>query len=92
MDGRWLWTTQGKACGTTGRATQDAHQGRSLAQINSRLFELTGTAYLAKVLHLQVSHLSLQRLMEHKILSGGDNTLAFFCHESNIQVKSIRVM
>jgi hypothetical protein len=91
MDGRWLWTTQGKACDTTGGETQDA-QGRSLAQINSRLFELTGTAYLGKVLHLQVSHLSLQRLMEHKTISGGDNILALFRHEGNIQVKSICVM
>jgi hypothetical protein len=57
VDGRWLWTTQGTADGAPELASKETSQmtGRSLAQINSRLFELTGTMYLAQVLHLQVS-------------------------------------
>jgi hypothetical protein len=55
-------------------------KGRSLAQINSRLLELTGTLNLYHVLHLQVSHkCALSIEIEHKILAVVHRTLALFC-------------
>jgi hypothetical protein len=56
-DSRWLWTSQGTADGTPELAAEEFCQvtGRSLEQVNSRLFELTGTMYLAQVLNFQVS-------------------------------------
>jgi hypothetical protein len=53
---------QGTAPNPPEQAAEEANQvtGRTLTQINSRLFELTGTFYLSHIVHLQVSHLSLQ--------------------------------
>jgi hypothetical protein len=65
------WTSQGKACAPPELAAEEVHQvrGRSLAQIASRLFEISGTLALAHVLHLQVSQLTFQSVHgSHKTL------------------------
>jgi hypothetical protein len=80
VEGTCLWTTQGKELSPRERAAEEVHQvtGRSLAQVNSRLFELAGTTYLSQVLHLQVSILLLLQCNKA-------DPFATFCHEANIR-------
>jgi hypothetical protein len=61
VDETLVCITQGPTRYPPKQAAEETHKvtGRSLAQINSRLFELTGTLYLYHVLHLQVSHTSV---------------------------------
>jgi hypothetical protein len=66
---------QSTASGPLERAEDETEQvtGRSLAQINNRLFEVAGTIFLSQVLHLQVSHLFYQSIIvEQKIPSRGE--------------------
>jgi hypothetical protein len=64
VDGKWICETQGTAFYPSEREQGEAHNvtGRSLAQVNSRLFELTSTLFLNQVLHLQVSSSSVQSI------------------------------
>jgi hypothetical protein len=81
LDGKQICIMQGTACNPLERAADEAPnlQGRSLAQINSRLFELTGTLNLYHVLHLQVSHKSAQIIeIERKMFAVVPGTLAAF--------------
>jgi hypothetical protein len=81
--------TQGTARNLLEGAAEEDHQvrGRSLAQINSRLFELTGSIYLSHIVHLQGSHLSLQSINDElEIFSRDDCALPFFRHDASIQV------
>jgi hypothetical protein len=87
---------QGRDRSPPEQAAEEVHQvtGRSLAQIRSRLFELTGTIYLSHVLHLLVSNLLVQSVArEPEILSRGASFLApspiraSFRHDGNVFVK-----
>jgi hypothetical protein len=83
VNGKCVCITQGTAPHPPDTSTEDGHAvtGRSLAQINSRLFELTGTGYLSHVLNLQVNHFPVQSLeVQQDSLIEGDNALAWFCH------------
>jgi hypothetical protein len=64
VNGKWVWITQGTAPHPPEQSAEEVHnvKGRSLAQIQSRLFELTGTLYLKYVIHLQVNPFSAQNL------------------------------
>jgi hypothetical protein len=79
--GKKIYIMQGTARNPPKQAAEEARnlKGRTLAQINSRLFELTGTLNLYHVLHLQVSRISAQSIeIEHKFLAVVHRTLALF--------------
>jgi hypothetical protein len=84
VDGRWVCATQGKDRSSLERAAEEVHplMGRSLAQVNSRLFELAGSLYLSDVLHLQVSHLFAPNVAKDRyFLLRGHSFLALFPHD-----------
>jgi hypothetical protein len=66
VNGKCVCITQGTAPHPPDQSAEevevDSVMGRSLAQINSRLFELTGTLYLNHVLHLQVNPFPVQSI------------------------------
>jgi hypothetical protein len=94
VDGKWVCSTQGTARGTPKDTAEEAHitMGRSLPQIKSRLFELTGTLFLSYVLRLQVSHCFVESIdVEHNILARGNRALELIYHKGIISVKSSQV-
>jgi hypothetical protein len=94
VNGKWVCITQGTAPHPPEQSAEEVHnvKGRSLAQIKSRLFELTGTQYLKYVIHLQVNPFPVQSIeVEHDILTEGDNALELLCHQRDIPAKSTQV-
>jgi hypothetical protein len=93
VNGKWVCITQGTAPHPPEQSAEEVHDvtGRSLAQINSHLFELTGTVHLNHVLHLQVNHFLVQSVeVEQDILKEGDSSFALFC-QGDIPAKSTQV-